>query len=303
MLEISEDLTVLRDCHIVLTATNSAVPLLTPDLLATDHSVLVYDLAVPGDVHPDVADLPGAPDAFAAMTCPDFHNTRDVPLTELSTQLKAFSVGCDEISILEMKATAMYLQMTLFGPVERHFLDTWSPDVLVFEHHPLIELQVYGPLYMALAGPDWNGHDREHEIAAVQERHRPGTFDDILAWQHSQAARLGSARDIWSLLSEIADLVGRNITASVAGFAARFRTTLPDACSGSMFRPSRQWSDARCDPARAWRRRTRRRNVWRCCARDTCGFATPWPRHSPRSDSIASTPPTASIRTSRFAPV
>ena len=171
----------------------------------------------------------GDPDAFAAMTCPDFHNTRDVPLTELSTQLKAFSVGCDEISSLEMKATAMYLQMTLFGPVERHFLDTWSPDVLVFERHPLIELQVYGPLYVALAGPDWNGHDREHEIAAVLERHRPGTFDDILAWQHSQAARLGSARDIWSLLSEIADLVGRDITASVAGFAARFRTTLPDA--------------------------------------------------------------------------
>ncbi|WP_216906859.1 hypothetical protein [Nocardia noduli] len=171
----------------------------------------------------------GDPDAFAAMTCPDFHHTRDVPLTELSTQLKAFSVGCDEISSLEMKATAMYLQMTLFGPVERHFLDTWSPDVLVFERHPLIELQVYGPLYVALAGPDWNGHDREHEIAAVLERHRPGTFDDILAWQHSQAARLGSARDIWSLLSEIADLVGRDITASVAGFAARFRTTLPDA--------------------------------------------------------------------------
>lgn len=171
----------------------------------------------------------GDPDAFAAMTCPDFHNTRDVPLTELSTQLKAFSVGCDEISSLEMKATAMYLQMTLFGPVERHFLDTWSPDVLVFERHPLIELQVYGPLYVALAGPDWNGHDREHEIATVLERHRPGTFDDILAWQHSQAARLGSARDIWSLLSEIADLVGRDITASVAGFAARFRTTLPDA--------------------------------------------------------------------------
>ncbi|MET7773810.1 hypothetical protein [Nocardia sp. NPDC005366] len=169
------------------------------------------------------------PEAFAAMTCPDFHNTRDVPLTDLSRQLKAFSVGCDEISSLEMKATAMYLQMTLFGPVERHFLDTWSPDVLVFERHPLIELLVYGPLYVALARPDWNGHDREHEIAAVLERHRPGTFDDILAWQRSQSNRLGSAPDIWLLLSEIADLVGREVTASVAGFAARFRTTLPDA--------------------------------------------------------------------------
>ncbi|MET8779206.1 hypothetical protein AB0H49_03985 [Nocardia sp. NPDC050713] len=167
--------------------------------------------------------------SFASMTCPDFHNTRDVPLTDLSKQLRAFSVGCDEISSLEMKATAMYLQMTLFGPVERHFLDTWAPDVLVFERHPLIELLVYGPLYVALARPEWNGHDREAEIAEVLERHRPGTFDDILAWQRSESTRLGSAPDIWLLLSEIADLVGRDITSSVAGFAARFRTTLPDA--------------------------------------------------------------------------
>ncbi|MCP2275917.1 hypothetical protein ACFYT3_26265 [Nocardia amikacinitolerans] len=167
--------------------------------------------------------------SFASMTCPDFHNTRDVPLTDLSKQLRAFSVGCDEISSLEMKATAMYLQMTLFGPVERHFLDTWAPDVLVFERHPLIELLVYGPLYVALARPEWNGHDREAEIAEVLERHRPGTFDDILAWHRCESTRLGSAPDIWLLLSEIADLVGRDITSSVAGFAARFRTTLPDA--------------------------------------------------------------------------
>src|SRR5690606_25022267 len=121
------------------------------------------------------------PSAFASMTCPDFHNTRDVPLTDLSRQLKAFSVGCDEISSVEMKATAMYLQMTLFGPVERHFLDTWDPDVLIFARHPLIELLVYGPLYVALAGPEWDGHQREHEIAAVLERHEPGTFDTLLA--------------------------------------------------------------------------------------------------------------------------
>uniref|UniRef100_UPI001461473A aminotransferase class III-fold pyridoxal phosphate-dependent enzyme n=1 Tax=Nocardia higoensis TaxID=228599 RepID=UPI001461473A len=54
---VSEDLAALRDCRIVLTATNSAVPLLTPDLLATGHPVLVCDLAVPGDVDPAVAEL------------------------------------------------------------------------------------------------------------------------------------------------------------------------------------------------------------------------------------------------------
>ncbi len=56
--EVSEDMAALRDCRIVLTATNSAVPLVTADLLAADHPVLVCDLAVPGDVDPTVAERP-----------------------------------------------------------------------------------------------------------------------------------------------------------------------------------------------------------------------------------------------------
>ena len=42
-------------------------------------------------------------------------------------QMKIFSDGCDEIGSAEMKALSMYLQMTLYGPVERFFLDTFSP--------------------------------------------------------------------------------------------------------------------------------------------------------------------------------
>ncbi|MFI7664911.1 aminotransferase class III-fold pyridoxal phosphate-dependent enzyme [Nocardia sp. NPDC049526] len=52
---VSEDLTALRTCRIVLTATNSAVPVVTADVLADDHPVLVVDLAVPGDVDPAVS--------------------------------------------------------------------------------------------------------------------------------------------------------------------------------------------------------------------------------------------------------
>ncbi|MBF6370260.1 hypothetical protein IU469_31820 [Nocardia puris] len=169
------------------------------------------------------------PTAFASMTCPDFHNTRDVPCADLSRQLKAFSVGCDEVGGLEMKAVAMYLQMTLFGPVERHFLDTFAPEVLVFERHPLVELLVYGPLYTQLARPQWRASVKEAEIEGVLERHAPGTFADIRAWHRAEAARLGASPDLWSVLDEVADLVGRDTAQAVAAFGHRFRTTLPDA--------------------------------------------------------------------------
>ncbi|MCZ9339209.1 hypothetical protein NGM37_15655, partial [Streptomyces sp. TRM76130] len=52
---VAEDLEALRDCPIVVSATNSADPVILPHHLAGDRKVLVCDLAVPGDVHPAVA--------------------------------------------------------------------------------------------------------------------------------------------------------------------------------------------------------------------------------------------------------
>ncbi|WSX39931.1 hypothetical protein OG291_07120 [Streptomyces halstedii] len=54
---IAEDLDALRDCPIVVSATNSADPVILPGHLAGEQKVLVCDLAVPGDVHPAVAGL------------------------------------------------------------------------------------------------------------------------------------------------------------------------------------------------------------------------------------------------------
>ncbi|WP_333767840.1 aminotransferase class III-fold pyridoxal phosphate-dependent enzyme [Streptomyces sp. IBSBF 2435] len=54
---IAEDLDALRDCPIVVSATNSADPVILPHHLAGDRKILVCDLAVPGDVHPAVTGL------------------------------------------------------------------------------------------------------------------------------------------------------------------------------------------------------------------------------------------------------
>ncbi|WFE48142.1 aminotransferase class III-fold pyridoxal phosphate-dependent enzyme [Verrucosispora sp. WMMD1129] len=55
---VAEDLDALRDCPIVVSATNAADPVILPTHLAADREVLVCDLAVPGDAHPAVANLP-----------------------------------------------------------------------------------------------------------------------------------------------------------------------------------------------------------------------------------------------------
>ncbi|MEV6275156.1 hypothetical protein [Nocardia sp. NPDC051832] len=170
-------------------------------------------------------ELAPATAAFESFTCPDFHDTPNAPLSALSRQLKAMSDGADTIGNLQVKAVALYLQMTLYGPVEKFHTDTYRPSVLVFERHPLIETQVYGPFYLLLAGIEGDLTAAYEELDAVLE---PGALDRIRGWHDREMRRLGLELELTDLLGDIAGLVGRDPADSVAGFAARFRTTLPD---------------------------------------------------------------------------
>jgi thymidylate kinase len=172
---------------------------------------------------------PATPGAFASITCPDFHDTPDAPLHRLSRQMKAFSAGCDEIGSAEMKALSMYLQMTLYGPVERFILDTFAPDVLVCERHPLIETFVYGPLYVLLAGSNWDGGALEPAITSVVDRSGAEVFSSVSGWHASETARLGDGLTLWQRFADVASAVQARFATAVTDFAERYRTTLPDA--------------------------------------------------------------------------
>ena len=165
---------------------------------------------------------------LVTVTCPDFHDTPNAPLHRLSRQLKAFSDGADEVGSPVVKAVALYLQMTLFGPVERFFVTTYRPAVLVCERHPLIETMVYGPLYVRLGELGAADATAQQAIRELLEQRNSGTLDTILAWHRAEAARLGTYGDMWALLGEIADVIGQGVAAAIAGFGDRYRTTLPD---------------------------------------------------------------------------
>jgi predicted amino acid dehydrogenase len=52
--DIGDGMDALRDCTLILSATSSPHPVILPQHLGT-HPVVIADVAVPGDVHPDVA--------------------------------------------------------------------------------------------------------------------------------------------------------------------------------------------------------------------------------------------------------
>ena len=55
---VSEDLGALRDCDVVITASNAPEPVIEVRHLGSRAPVLIYDIAVPGDVSPMVGQLP-----------------------------------------------------------------------------------------------------------------------------------------------------------------------------------------------------------------------------------------------------
>jgi thymidylate kinase len=166
--------------------------------------------------------------SFAAITCPHFHDTPNAPLQSLSRQLKAFSDQANVLGNPVIKASALYLQMTLYGPVERFFVQTFQPSVLVCERHPMIESMVYGPLYVQLAANLTSTAEQRRTVRDRLDSHAPGTMDAIQAWHAQQTVRLGEGNSLWDVLGEVAELITRGPAAAIAGFAKRYQTTLPD---------------------------------------------------------------------------
>lgn len=166
--------------------------------------------------------------SFEAISCPDFHENANAPMYTLSKQLKALSDAADAIGDPVIKASALYLRMTLYGPVERFFTDTYSPSVLMCERHPLIETLVYAPLYMQLGRHGRGGEAAWEAIRSRAEQGAPHAGAAIDRWYAKEAARILSTGDLWDILGEIAQLIESGTQTALAGFGMRYRTTLPD---------------------------------------------------------------------------
>ena len=54
-MDVGEDYELLRNVDVVVSASNSATPILLPEHFASDRPVLVCDIAVPADVSPRVS--------------------------------------------------------------------------------------------------------------------------------------------------------------------------------------------------------------------------------------------------------
>ncbi|MBO0855666.1 MAG: hypothetical protein J2P18_18100 [Nocardia sp.] len=162
------------------------------------------------------------------ITCPDFHETPNAPMYELSRQLKAIGEAADAVGNAVVKAATLYLRMTLYGPVEDFFLGTYRPGVLICERHPLIETLVYGPVYRRLARAARRRPDELETILAAAEQRVPGARAGLRYWQALQGGRTGIGSDIWTVIDEVAGILDSGTAGAVPRLAEVYRTRLPD---------------------------------------------------------------------------
>jgi hypothetical protein len=172
--------------------------------------------------------LATAPEGVAVVHCPQYHSHPDAALGGLSRALDAYSLSADALGSFELKAAALYLQMTLFGPVERAMVDAFAPRVLVCERHPIVDTLAYGPFYQRMVTKVADGAELGPRLEAELERREPGAFKAILGWAKRENRRLGKSTPFWEIGNEVAAALAGPPTEVVAEFSRRYRTGLPD---------------------------------------------------------------------------
>lgn len=165
---------------------------------------------------------------IVSVSCPDFHDSPNGPLHELSRQLKALGEEADRAGDARIKAATLYLRMTLYGPVEDFFLQNYQPDVLVCERHPLIETLVYGPLYGRLAKVPRRDSGHIDHLWNEVERWLPGARRSGQQWQTLQQGRVGVGGDLNTIIDDVVATLNKEPVDTVRIFGDAYRTTLPD---------------------------------------------------------------------------
>lgn len=160
--------------------------------------------------------------------CPSYHQGANAPLQALSRACEAYSQSADVLRSFELKAASLYLQMTLFGPVERALDDVFRPKLLVCERHPIVDTLAYGPFYRRMVQKKVDPDQVADRLAAEIDGRWPGGYAAVRDWQARENVRLGTTTTFWELANEVAAMLARPSAEVVDELCRRYRTTLPD---------------------------------------------------------------------------
>ncbi|MDB5101579.1 MAG: hypothetical protein JWM80_6000 [Cyanobacteria bacterium RYN_339] len=158
------------------------------------------------------------PRVLRAFRAPQYHEHPDHPFGRLSATIDALSEQGDRDGNPLLKATALFLSMTLYGDVERHLAATYAPEVLVAERQCLADSLTYARFYLPLLKAPLT----PCELPA-------GALAQLEAWLPVFQARadLGTC-SFWELPLYIRDLFSQEPAHLLASLQALYHADVPD---------------------------------------------------------------------------
>jgi len=168
----------------------------------------------------------GAEGDVVTVHSPSFHENPNAPLQQLSRQMREVSLVADEIGAFGLKVTMLYLQMTLYGAVERGMIEAFRPRCVVSDRHALVDTLAYGTIYKSLAPEPL---DREIlEPLLLGHLPSPEALEATIAWQQRLERHLGGEADFWDLALDLDRAFDAGPAEILAEFGRRYATSPPD---------------------------------------------------------------------------
>lgn len=171
---------------------------------------------------------PQVRDRIQVVHCPSYHEDADAALGSLSRKMEAFSRGADALASFELKASALYLQMTLFGPVAAAATEAFRPEVLLCERHPVVDSLAYGPFYKQMVRKQLDADAMDRPLREALEARTPGAYEAVRRWHQGEQRRLGTDVSFWDLPHDVCAIFGEPMPDQIKALAKRYRTGLPD---------------------------------------------------------------------------
>lgn len=169
------------------------------------------------------------PEVLKAFRAPQYHEDPDLPFGLLSSAIDELSLLGDRLGDPLLKASALFLSMTLFGDVEDHVARAYAPKVLVAERQCIADSLTYARFYLPLLTAPLDRPKIEASIAETLGGLHPRALAVIEAWLPVFMARGEVApRDFWSLPLYVRDLFALPQAQLITQLQAIYQTQLPD---------------------------------------------------------------------------
>ena len=168
------------------------------------------------------------PARLRAFRAPQYHEDPDLPFAALSKAIDDLSVLGDRQGDPALKATALFLSMTLYGDVERFLQFSYRPAALVAERQCLADSLTYARFYLPLLmGP----LDRSRLEPLIEPALGADGYRRLLAWLPVFQAREGGYEapvPLWQLPVFIRGLFSSPADQLLARLKMLYHAEVPD---------------------------------------------------------------------------